>query len=155
MLKLLLLPLLLAATACSADARPGTATKYRPANLFGGYKDKEVAPGIWRVDARANGIAEDGFAQNMAAYRAADILQKAGFAFLQVIDQKGKAMSIRYSAGNVHSAGQSMTLWVRGAQDASPPPDCRAKSPSLCFTLPIARTLDRIRPMLTFPEDGS
>lgn len=58
-------------TAVPVLARPGTATKYRPANLFGGYEEKEIEPGIWKVKARSNGIAEPGFARNMAAYRAA------------------------------------------------------------------------------------
>lgn len=138
-----------------AQARPGTATKYRPANLFGGYSEKLVEPGVWRVKAKANGIAEPGFAQNMAIYRAAELMRQQGFAFLQVVDQKGEAMSMRIGGGSPVSAGQSMILWVRGAQDAGAPATCRAKEPGRCFTVPVARTLDRVRPFLTFPEDGS
>lgn len=150
-----LLILAILAGAAAAEARPGTATKYRPANLFGGYRDRIEEPGLWRVDARSNGVAGNGFAQNMAAYRAADILREGGFEYMQVINQKGQASLVGVSAGNMHAAGESMTLWVRGAHDAAPPTECRAKSPSLCFTVPVARTMDRIRPLLTFPDDGS
>ena len=138
-----------------AHARPGTATKYRPANLFGGYKEKEVEPGVWRVEARANGIAEEGFARNMAVYRAADIMRSANFAYFQVIDQKGKTTRVGFSAGSMNNAGETMTLWVRGADRPDRPTDCRVKMPGLCFTLPVARTMERVRPLLTFPGDGS
>lgn len=148
--------LLLALAAVSpADARPGTATKYRPANLFGGYKDKQVEPGVWRIDARSNGIAEPGFAQNMAVYRAAEVIRAAGFTHIQVIKQKGEVTSMGFSRASMSHAGESMSLWVRGANTDALPSDCRAKDPAQCFTIPVARAMERTRPLLTFPSDGS
>lgn len=146
----------LLAIAVNADARPGTATKYRPATIFGGYKDKVVEPGVWRVQGLANGMAEDGFAQNMAVYRAADVVKQAGFEYMQIINQKGKKSFVGLGgASSMHSAGQDLTLWVRGSHDSSPPSECRAKDPKACFTVPVSETLDHIRPFLTFPSDGS
>ncbi len=138
-----------------ADARPGTATKYRPANMLGGYSDKEIEPGLWRIKARANGIAEPGFAQNMAIYRAAELLDARGFSHMQVVDQKGKSMSMGFGGASPSYAGGDMTLWVRGAQDAAASSQCQAKDAALCFTVPVRRTLDRVRPFLTFPDDGT
>lgn len=148
--------LLIALTLCATTAEAGSslATKYRPANMFGGYKDRLVEPGIYRIDAHANGVAGPGFAQNMAAYRAAEILRQGGFEYMQVIDQKGQSLHIG-TGGSSTSAGGSMTLWVRGSHNPAAPTDCRAKKPTLCFTLPTARTMDRIRPYLSFPSDGS
>ncbi|WP_076068722.1 hypothetical protein [Sphingomonas montana] len=125
-------------------------TQYRKANLLGGYSDKQVEPGVWRVKARSNGPAGPGFARNMVAYRAADILRAQGFTHMQVIDQSGSAQSMR-SGGQI---GEVMTLWVSGAMTDAVPPMCRAKDSGLCFTVPIARTLDRIRPLLSFPTGG-
>ena len=130
------------------------ATRYRKANLFGGYSDAEIEPGLWRVRARSNGPAGVGFARNMAAYRAAEILQQRGFSTMQIVNQRGQATTTR-SGGSEQQIGETMTLWVSGvAPDAVPAP-CRAKATTACFTLPIAQTLERIRPLLAFPVDGS
>jgi hypothetical protein len=144
--------LLAGLTSAAPEAQAGLATRYRPANLLGGYKDRLVEPGLWRVDARANGFAAPGFAQNMAAYRAADLLREAGFEYMQIIDQKGQSWSTR-SGGQM---GGTMTLWIKGAHNPDPPTDCRAKQPDLCLTVPVARTIERIRPSLVFPvnEEG-
>lgn len=133
-----------------SEARSGLATKYRPADLLGGYKEKEVKPGTWRVHARSNGVAEIGFARNMAIYRAADILREHGFPYMQVVDQKGISMHIGLSEKH---AGETMTLWVRGSNGPEAPADCTAKTQDLCFTVPVARTIERVRPFLTFPDD--
>jgi hypothetical protein len=90
----------------------------------------------------------------MAAYRAAEILQAHGFTFMQVIEQKGRAQTMRLGADSRH-AGETMILLVKGATDGAAPAECRAKTPNLCFTVPIVRTMERIRPLLTFPADGT
>ena len=90
---------------CASSGRPGTATKYRPSYIFGGYSEKEIEPGIWRVAGRSNGIAERGFGRNMAAYRAAELLAAQGFPHVQILDQKGKETSVGYSRTSMHSSG--------------------------------------------------
>lgn len=151
-MRMLVITIILLAISVDADARPSTATKYRPANIFGGYKDKIVEPGVWRIEGHANGMSEDGFAANMAVYRAADIVRQAGFEYMQIINQKG---SKSYIGSSMNSAGQDLKLWVKGSHDANPPSECRAKDPTLCFTMPVKETMERIAPLLTFPSDGS
>jgi len=140
---------LLGLVLATAPAGAVPATRYQPKTWSGGYSDRIVEPGLWRIDATANGRAELGFAQNMAAYRAADILRAAGFEYMQIVDQKGEY----WSMGGMPAGGKA-TLWVRGAHDSAPPVDCRAKRSETCVTVPVARTMERTRPLLRFP-DGS
>ena len=128
--------------------RPGTATKYRPSYIFGGYSDKQIEPGVWKVTGRSNGIAETGFGRNMAAYRAAELVRAAGFTHMQVLEQKGKASTMRVGGGSPSNAGEYLTLTVRGANDPAPPADCRDKRPDQCFTLNVAEVMARLRPFL-------
>jgi hypothetical protein len=126
---------------CSGGS--GLATKYRPANLLGGYSDKLVEPGVWKVTGRSNGVAGPGFGRDMAAYRAAEVVKAAGFSHMQVIAQKGKTQTI-----NGSSAGEFLTLTVRGVNDPAPPTDCREKRPDQCFTLAVDDVMARLRPAL-------
>ena len=155
-MRTLLLAAGLLAMSAAVEARPGTATKYRPANMFGGYSDKVVEPGVWRVSGKANGVSEDGFAEKMAVYRAAEVVRQAGFEYMQIINQKGKKSFVGLGgASSMHSAGQDLTLWVRGSHENNPPTECRAKEANACFTVPVAEAMERIAPFLTFPSDGS
>ena len=148
-------PMLLAAmmlSGCAGSqpgARPGTATKYRPSYIFGGYSEKQIEPGIWLVKARSNGIAESGFGRNMAAYRAAELLKAQGFSHMQILKQYGKQsfFGVRGAAAT-HSAGDFLNLTVRGAHSPSPPADCRDKRPSSCATVAIDPLMARLKPSL-------
>jgi hypothetical protein len=126
---------------CSGGS--GLATKYRSSYLFGGYSDKIVEPGIWKVTGRSNGVSRPGFGRDMAAYRAAELVKAAGFSHMQVIAQKGRAQTI-----NGSSAGEFLTLTVRGVNDPAPPADCREKRPDQCFTLPVDDVMARLGPLL-------
>ena len=140
---------LLAAVSLSACAgRPFTATTYRPQGLLGGYSEKEIEPGVWRVTGNSNGIAERGFGRDMAAYRAAELLSGKGFTYVQVLDQKGTARSVGYGGGSMSHAGETMVLTVRGANSPEPPVDCRAKEPRACTTYNAAEVMARLAPAL-------
>jgi len=128
--------------ACSGG-RPVTATHYRPAGLLGGYSERIVEPGVWRVSGSSNGIAEMGFGRNMAMYRAAELVKAAGFSHMQILDQRGRATMM-----NQRQIGESMELVVRGANDAAAPVDCRARQPQLCFTAPVDEVMASLRPSL-------
>ena len=147
-MRSILLALSAAALLAGCAGRPGTATKYRPSYIFGGYSEKQVEPGLWRVTGRSNGIAEPGFGRNMAAYRAAELIKAAGFTHMQVIEQKGRASTIRVGGGSGSNAGEYLTLTVPGANDPAPPPDCREKQPDQCFTLAVDNVMARLRPLL-------
>lgn len=142
-MRMIILALASAALLAGCAGRPGTATKYRSSYIFGGYSDKQIEPGLWKVTGRSNGIAESGFGRNMAAYRAAEIVKAAGFSHMQIIEQKGKVSTI-----NGSSAGEYMTLTVRGANDPAPPTDCREKQPDQCFTWAVDEVLARLRPLM-------
>ncbi|HEX8380949.1 MAG TPA: hypothetical protein VF619_10425 [Allosphingosinicella sp.] len=143
MMRTIVLVLAAAALLAGCSGRPGTATKYRSSYIFGGYSEKIVEPGVWKVTGRSNGIAEPGFGRNMAAYRAAELVKAAGFSHMQIIQQKGRASTI-----NGSSAGEFLTLTVRGVNDPAPPTDCREKQPDQCFTLGVEQTMARLRPLL-------
>ena len=42
---------LAAATIFTAAPAATQVTQYRPANIWGGYKEKQIAPGIWQIRA--------------------------------------------------------------------------------------------------------
>jgi hypothetical protein len=143
MMRNLIVALAAASLLSACSGRPGTATKYRSSYIFGGYGDKLVEPGVWKVTGRSNGIAESGFGRNMAAYRAAEVVKAAGFSHMQIIAQKGRVSTI-----NGGSAGEFLTLTVRGVNDPAPPTDCREKQPDQCFTLAVDEVMARLRPLL-------
>ena len=69
-------------------------TDYGKMNMTGGFSEKEVEPGVWRVIGRSNGVVRRGFGRDMAVYRAAEIMKQKGFSTFHVIDQKGKAKTV-------------------------------------------------------------
>ena len=118
-------------------------------SLFGGYSDKQVEAGVWRVSARSNGPAGAGFAGNMAAYRAAEILYAQGFAYVQILDAKGDATMLgRRTDTFQRQLNEHVVLTVRGAASPAPPADCRAKDRQACATYSIATVMTRLRPLL-------
>lgn len=132
--------------------RPFTATTYGPNNLLGGYSEKLIEPGVWRVTGSGNGIAQRGFGQNVALYRAAELVEGAGFSHFQVLDQKGSTSMV--GVGSPTSfAGETLTLTVRGVNDPAAPLVCRAKQADACATLNVAEVKARVEPQLTFRKN--
>jgi hypothetical protein len=142
----------LLATACAG--RPGTATVYKPLDLFGGYRDKSVSTGVWKVGGYSNGIAERGFGRNMAIYRAAEIVKSAGYSHFEIIDQKGIEQFIGIGLGQSKNyAGEDIDIVVRGKNENTPPSECLSKNANACFTLNADEVMSRIAPLLTFPKN--
>ena len=143
----------LALSASAASARSGLATRYGPMSLFGGYSDKMIEPGVWRVSARSNGPAGAGFGESMAAYRAAEILSAQGFPYIQVLDAKGDATVLgRRGDAFQRRLNEHVVLIVRGAYSSAAPADCRAKPPASCVTVSTADLMARMRPQLHIGE---
>ena len=151
-MRKILLAGLMAASLTACAGRPFTATTYRPQGLLGGYSEKEIEPGIWKVTGNSNGIAEMGFGRNMAAYRAAELMASKGFTHVQILDQKGSARSVGYGGGSMSHAGETMVLTVRGANSPASPTDCRAKNPSACITVEAASVMASLGPQLHIGE---
>jgi len=117
----------------------------------GGYSDKLVEPGVWKVDGASNGAAERGLGRAIAGYHAAEVVGAAGFKFMQIIDQKGSVRTITINGTGGGPAGESMTLWVRGADNPSPPTDCRATTPDGCYTINVTELMAKLRPQIPLP----
>ena len=127
--------------------------KYKPFGLFGGYKDKVVGPNRWRVSATTNGVADEGSAQQMAVYRAAELVQAAGYSYMQIVNQSGSQamIGVGYSTPNIRGAA-SMKLEVVGVSADVPPAECTAKRPESCFTVSVAQAMESARPYLRFND---
>jgi hypothetical protein len=150
-MRSLLVPAAAAALLVAGCAgRPFTATTYGPMHLFGGYTDKEIEPGVWKVTGAGNGPAGEGFGRNVAVYRAAEIVKAHGFTHLQILDQKGKVHSVGIGGGSMSYAGENMTLIVRATNDPAAPLACRSKRPEACMTLAADTIIATIGPQLTF-----
>jgi len=132
--------------------RAFTATTYGPQALFGGYQEKEIEPGIWRITGNSNGPAGEGFGRNVALYRAAELIKGKGFSHFQVLDQQGKTTMIGYGAPTSF-AGETMKLTVRGVNDPAEPLVCRAKVPDHCATLSVETVMTTIGPQLAFRKN--
>jgi len=144
----LLAGLLVAVSLSGCAGRPFTATTYRPQGIWGGYSEKEIEPGVWKVTANSNGIAEMGFGRNMAVYRAAELLSGKGFTHVQILDQKGTARQVGIGGGSMSHAGETMVLIVRGANSPAHPTDCRAKQPTACATIEAGTVMAQLAPQL-------
>jgi hypothetical protein len=117
--------------------------------LFGGYSERSSGPGRWLIVARTNAYTRRGFAHDMAIHRAAELLAGEGFGHMQVVDY-------RFARGNcsltgscaMHAAGEYVAITVRGARDASPPIECRARDRRQCVTIETSRVLAEPSPSL-------
>ena len=125
--------------------------KYRPFGMFGGYKDKVISPNRWRVSATTNGVADEGSAQQMAVYRAAELAQAAGYRYMQIVNQSGKVtmIGVGYSTPTIRGP-QSMKLEIVGVNQNIQPTECAAKQPDACFTVDVAQAMAAARPYLQF-----
>jgi hypothetical protein len=121
--------------------------------LLGGYSEKEVEPGLWRVTGRSNGIAQQGFGRDMAVYRAAELMKARGYSHFQIVNQKGKSTMIGYGRPTTH-AGEFLTVTVRGVNDPAEPLACRAKQPFACGTLFTDEIMAQLSPRLAFRGAG-
>ena len=149
-MRLLAAALAMLFLASCAGGRSIAATTYGKLHLFGGYTDKEIEPGVWKVTGAGNGPAGPGFGRNVAVYRAAEIAKAGGFSHFQVLRQRGKTHGVGVSGGSMSYAGENMELIVRPTNDPAGPLACRDKDPQACMTLPVAETMATIAPQLRF-----
>jgi hypothetical protein len=106
----------------------------------GGYREKEIAPGIWQIRASAS-AASGGYdhARFVVERRAAELLRARGFSHMRILDRGGFALD---SADGSFRPGESgpgyATLVVRGASGPDDVAGCRARDQRRCVTRPIA-----------------
>ena len=129
-------------------------TKYRPWGLTGGYKDRSVGVNHWRVNAGVNGVSDEGSAQYIAVYRAAEIVKAAGFSHMQIVNQKSTqeyfSVGIGYAGPPTNRGGGDTMIEVIGSNSSEPPSVCLAPDPQACFTISVIDAQERTRPFLRF-----
>ena len=138
--------LALVATLILSGCQPElAATRYGPLGSDGGYSERIVEPGVWRVSATANSFARPDFARWMALHRAAELVSEAGFPYVQILDVRG-IPQVCHSIPCI--TGQALRIWVRGARTPDPPSDCRAEDPRACRTLEAQAMMAELAPLL-------
>ena len=133
------------------------ATTYGPDGFVdtGGYKEKEVEPGVWQVQGRANAVVRRGFASDIAVLRAAELMQSRGFKTFQIIDQKGSTQGVSIGGGSPSYAGETVKIWVVGLAPSGAPVPCRAGNKLVCKTLDVDIILRGLGPELRSPREES
>jgi hypothetical protein len=135
--------------AAGAVALGGCATSYSRNSLgWGdGYRERQIAPGVWLVRAQANFYTRDDFAMDMATYRAAAIARDAGFSHVQLLDTYTEDNE-EFLGDLAPMAGQRVEVKARGVNDANAPIACEMRPPAACRTLSVAETIRTLGPRL-------
>jgi len=136
-----------AALAACALALAGCATGYGRSGLLGGYADKQIEPGYWRVSARTNGYSGASSALHMALYRSAEVARAAGYSYFQVVRSNVGVLPL--IAGNSMSfsgGGQTASFRIRGARDGSPPAVCETRQAGACRTFSVDEVIRTLGP---------
>jgi hypothetical protein len=139
---------LLLAAAGAAVALGGCATSYSRNDLgWGdGYRERQIAPGIWLVRAQANIYTRDDFAIDMATYRGAVIARDAGFSHVQLLDSYVEENEVLGSLAGL--AGERVEVKIRGVNDRNAPIACEMRPPATCRTLSVEETIRTLGPRL-------
>src|SRR5208282_1271765 len=61
------------------------ATPYQPVNLFGGYREEQLAPDIYRVAFFGNGYTNGQTAAEYAIHRCAELTQQRGYRYFGIL----------------------------------------------------------------------
>ncbi|MDN3646364.1 hypothetical protein QWY75_09150 [Pontixanthobacter aestiaquae] len=148
--------IVIAFAAIALAAAPAAAQRvgYQPANMWGGYKDKETKPGIYRVVAKLNawsGGARRAYA--MAHYRAAEIMAGKEFTHFRILKMKSSELVMQGSTPTGSNFGKTH-LWVRGASGADDVEGCdmKGKKADRCVTLSVSETMALYRKQLDFEK---
>lgn len=140
---------------CAISVLCGCAgTPYQHLGVGGGYSDKELATGKWKVRFISNVASTEGFAEKAALYRSAQIMQQAGYQQFAVVDGSvhfNRHYGATSSGGTVSTfsfttKGQTAELTVVGLPAAAPAPSCEAPNQELCTTFETRRVLDDLGP---------
>lgn len=139
-----LLPALLISCASTSGSSP-LATKYQKASFIGtgGYRDKEISADEWTISADANGVTRQGFAQDMAMYRAAELSKSKGFAYFQILKQTGSTRMIGIGTPTDYS-GQNLEIKIKGINNPDSPISCEAKVASLCMIVSVDKIMSTL-----------
>ncbi|MBX9663203.1 MAG: hypothetical protein K5Q19_07695 [Novosphingobium sp.] len=143
---------LLVSLCCGTPAVAQFAT-YKRGGLWGGFSDKELEPGVWRVRASANGVSGGGrLAADMAMYRAAEISKERGFKYFRVLKTNGIQMIL--SRELPINAGGNVEVVVRPVGEFDGNSECRSKDATICKTYEADSIMSELRPYIRFPRNN-
>jgi hypothetical protein len=138
---------LVAALASLLLCVPGSAqvAGYQPKTFWGGYKEKQVRPGVWRITASYNAASGGGSAAAAAVnYRAAELMKAKGFAYLRVLKSGGFALGTQTGPIPTYGDGPGYAhITVRGATGPEDVAGCETRAKNRCETLAIEAVLKR------------
>ena len=125
------------------------ATPYQPVNLFGGYREEQLAPDIYRVAFFGNGYTNGQTAAEYAIHRCAELTQQRGyryFGILAVTDMSTtRTVTIpgqAYSTGNlsVSSFGNTAYGTYRGTTYITPSRTIQFNFPHPVITIKMSNS---------------
>lgn len=142
--------LILVAILAAAPA-PAQVAGYQPKTFWGGYKEKEIRPGVWRITASYNAISGGGDAAAAAVnYRAAELMKAKGFAYMRVLKSGGFSLGTQTGPMPTHGDGPGYAhITVRGADGAGDVAGCDTRAKDRCVTLEVDAVLRRWAGRLT------
>lgn len=141
------------ASLCFAAPSNAQFATYKRGGLWGGYSDKELEPGIWRVRASANGVSGGArLAADMAMYRAAEIAREHGFKYFRVLKVNGIQMIM--SRELPINAGGNVEVTIRPVSESDDNSECRSKDLTDCKTYEADSTMNELRQYIKFPRSN-
>ncbi len=88
-----------------ALALAACASAYTPSSLTGGFEQRQVSEGVWRVTYNGNGYTTEETVQTYWLYRCAELALEQGYEGFQIISNV--ELTAAPEAGAVHAAYQS------------------------------------------------
>lgn len=117
---------------------------YGPSTFWGGYDDKEIDPGVWKVTGSSNAASGgEPFTHAMVYYRSAEIAEAHGFSHIRVLDGLSwdypllLASTSTYVAYKTSGGPGYSELVFRGASGPDDVTGCRTKRVEICATLSV------------------
>ena len=139
----------------------GCGTTYRRPilGMAGGYSDKKVGEGHWKVVFGTNAYAARGYALNAALYRSAELARGGGYPFFQIVKSNmvvgSFSVGYGYAApGGGHYGGEGVYLTVRGVRGREAELACENPDGRGCITLDTEETLRELEPVVKPKRKG-
>ena len=136
-------------------ALAGCSTSYRAPilGLGGGYTDHKINRDTWEVTFGTNAYTARGYALNAALYRSAELAQRGGFPYFQILRSSLVVgyFSVGYGyapAGGTHYGGEGVTFTIHGVQSRDAPLACENSKPEGCMTLATDDVLRQLEPVV-------
>jgi hypothetical protein len=124
-------------------------SRYQPAGLLhGGYRDRQVEPGVWKVSVGVSAESGMDAATRMALYRAAELAKSQGFTLVQVVWHRGGMRYQNEGRKRMRVLSHSAELKVRGLRSQADLGRCEMTQPSHCPVQAVDVILTRIGPTL-------